>query len=176
MRPCIFLDRDGVINEVNLVDGKPHPPKNLEQLKILPGVNDSLVCLKNAGYLLIIVTNQPDVARGMTRKTTVEDINRFISNSLPIDDIYTCFHDANDHCGCRKPLPGAIISAKSKWDINIANSFMIGDRWKDVEAGIAAGCKTVFIDCKYNEKRPPTFDFKANDLQSATRFILEGNT
>ena len=174
MRPCIFLDRDGVINEVNLIQGKPHPPGNLGQLKILPDVNDSLTSLKNAGYLLIIITNQPDVARGTTSKVTVEKINEFISNALPIDDIYTCFHDEGDYCDCRKPLPGAIIAAKKKWKINLEESFMIGDRWKDMEAGIAAGCKTVFIDYNYSEKRPQSFNFSADNLQGATSLILKG--
>jgi D-glycero-D-manno-heptose 1,7-bisphosphate phosphatase len=173
MNKAIFLDRDGVINLVNLVDGKPHPPKDLSELILLPKVAEALQLLKHAGYLLIVITNQPDVARGKTKIETVEAINQFLRNSLPIDDIFTCYHDDIEGCNCRKPKPGNILQAADQYNINILSSFMIGDRWRDVEAGESAGCKTFFIDYSYQEKQPKNFTYKVKSLHEAAKIILE---
>jgi D-glycero-D-manno-heptose 1,7-bisphosphate phosphatase len=175
MNKAIFLDRDGVINQVNLVDGKPYPPKEISELILLPKVNEALRSLKDAGYILIVITNQPDVVRGETKIETVEAINQFLKDSLPIDDIFTCYHDDIEDCNCRKPKPGNILKAADQYNINIPSSFMIGDRWRDVEAGISAGCKTFFIDYCYQEKKPEFYDFKVKSLYDAAKIILEIN-
>ena len=173
MNKAIFLDRDGVINKVNLVVGKPRPPKNISELILLPKVDEALQLLKNAGYLLIIITNQPDVARGKMKIETVEVINQFLKNLLPINDIFTCYHDDIEDCNCRKPKPGNILKAANQYNINIQNSFMIGDRWRDVEAGISAGCKTFYIDYNYQEKQPQSYDYKVKSLYDAAKIILK---
>lgn len=173
MNKAVFLDRDGVINQVNLIDGKPFPPKNLSELKLLPNVNDALEILKNAGFFLIVITNQPDVSRGKVNVAEVENINKFLKKTLPIDDIFTCYHDDNDNCKCRKPQPGNLIHAGKIYGINLEQSFMIGDRWRDIEAGKNAGCKTFFIDCNYNEKQPDFYSFKVSSLFEASRLIVE---
>jgi D-glycero-D-manno-heptose 1,7-bisphosphate phosphatase len=173
MNKAIFLDRDGVINQVNLADGKPYPPKDISELILLPKVNESLQLLKDAGYLLIVITNQPDVVRGKTKIETVESINQFLKDLLPIDDIFTCYHDDIEDCNCRKPKPGNILKAADQHNINIPSSFMIGDRWRDIEAGESAGCKTFFIDYSYQEKQPESYDFKVKSLYEATKIILE---
>ncbi len=175
MNKAIFLDRDGVINQVNLVDGKPYPPKKISELILLPKVSEALRSLKDAGYILIVITNQPDVVRGKTKIKTVEAINQFLKYSLPIDDIFTCYHDDIEDCNCRKPKPGNILKAADQYNINIPSSFMIGDRWRDVEAGISAGCKTFFIDYCYQEKKPEFYDFKVKSLYDAAKIILEIN-
>lgn len=175
MNKAIFLDRDGVINQVNLVDGKPYPPKDISELILLPKVNEALQLLKDAGYVLIVITNQPDVVRGKTRIETVEAINKFLKDSLPIDDIFTCYHDDIEDCNCRKPKPGNILKAADQYNINIPSSFMIGDRWRDVEAGVSAGCKTFFIDYSYQEKQPESYDFRVESLYDAAKIILEIN-
>lgn len=175
MNKAIFLDRDGVINKVNLFDGKPYPPKDINELILLPKVNEALQLLKDAGYLLIVITNQPDVVRGKTKIETVEVINQSLKDSLPIDDIFTCYHDDIKDCNCRKPKPGNILRAADQYNINISNSFMVGDRWKDVEAGIGAGCKTFFIDYSYQEKQPESYDYKVKSLYEAAKIILEIN-
>ena len=172
MNKAIFLDRDGVINQVNLFDGKPYPPKDINELILLPKVNEALQLLKDAGYLLIVITNQPDVVRGKTKIETVEVINQSLKDSLPIDDIFTCYHDDIGDCNCRKPKPGNILKAADQYNINIPNSFMIGDRWRDVEAGIGAGCKTFFIDYSYQEKQPDSYDYKVKSLYEAAKIIL----
>ena len=171
MNNAFFIDRDGVINYPVIMNGMPFPPKNLLQLEIFPHVHYALTLLKNKGYLLIVVTNQPDVARGTISMASVEEINLYLKSNLPIDEIKTCYHDKFDGCNCRKPLPGSIISAAIKYDINLSTSFMIGDRKSDIEAGRRAGCKTIYIDYGYNEEKPLIYDFKVTSLLEAAHLI-----
>ena len=175
MNKAIFLDRDGVINQTNIVDGKPYPPKDISELILLPKVAEALQLLKDAGYFLIVITNQPDVVRGKTKIETVETINQLLKDSLPIDDIFTCYHDDSEDCNCRKPRPGNILKAADRYNISIPSSFMIGDRWRDVEAGKNVGCKTFFIDYNYQEKQPEIYSYKVKSLYEATKIILEIN-
>lgn len=172
MKRAVFLDRDGVINKAVVRDGKPYPPANLAAMEVLPGVEAALENLRSAGYLLIVVTNQPDVARGTASKESVEEINSALSAALPIDEFRTCYHDSADHCGCRKPQAGALLSAARLHGIDLAKSFMVGDRWRDVEAGQRAGCKTCFVDYGYAEKQPEHVDFRVTSLSEAAQIIL----
>lgn len=173
LKQAVFLDRDGVINQAIVKDGKPYSPINLKKFKILPGVKKAMEALKASGWLLIVVTNQPDVARGKAKQVDIELIHKYLQEQIPIEAIYTCYHDNNDGCDCRKPSPGAFFKAKKIYKINLKKSFMIGDRWSDIEAGRKAGCKTIFIDYNYNEKKIKNFDYKANSLSDATRIILK---
>jgi D-sedoheptulose 7-phosphate isomerase len=154
LRPAVFLDRDGVINRAVVRDGKPFPPSGVEELELLPGVASSLLDLKAHGFALFIITNQPDVARGTQTRAGVEAIHQALSSSLSIDDIFVCYHDDADHCACRKPLPGLLFEAQRKHNIDLSRSFFVGDRWRDIDAGHAAGCKTVLIDYGYRERKP----------------------
>lgn len=172
MQKAVFLDRDGVINASIVVDGKPYPPKSLEELKILPGVEAAIFMLKARGYLCIVITNQPDVARGKVSLESVEQLNRYLSNELRIDDFYSCYHDDKDECECRKPKPGAILDAAKKYEIDLSKSYMVGDRWRDIEAGQRAGCRTVFIDYNYDEKLPVGQTHTATSLLEAAQLIL----
>lgn len=172
MRRAVFLDRDGVINRAIVRDGKPYPPASLAELEILPGVNEALQKLHDANYLLIVVTNQPDVARGFAKREDIEQINTFLSSQLPIDDFKTCYHDNGDKCICRKPLPGALFEAAKKHNIDLSKSFMVGDRWRDIEAGASAGCKTFFINYRYAEQKPDTPDFIVSSLLEVKKIIL----
>lgn len=171
-RLAVFLDRDGVINQAVVVDGKPYPPKDLASMILLPGVSEALFALKKAGFMLIVVTNQPDVAKGITRQETVESIHQHMAAYLPIDEFHTCFHVDTHDCNCRKPRPGALFQAAETHQLDLSQSYMIGDRWRDVEAGQNAGCKTIFIDYGYNEKQPTTMNFKVQSLQEAAQLIL----
>ncbi len=166
------MDRDGVINRAFVREGKSYPPASLEEVEILPQVQWALNNLKTTGYLLIVVTNQPDVATGKTSKLAVDEINSYLANSLPIDEFRTCYHDDKDGCHCRKPLPGALLDAAIAYQIDLKNSFMIGDRWKDIEAGAAAGCKTFFINYGYHEKQPDYPDFIVSSLAEAAEIII----
>jgi D-glycero-D-manno-heptose 1,7-bisphosphate phosphatase len=172
LRRAVFLDRDGVINRVIVRDGKPYPPTSLAELEILPGVHEALQKLHDANYLLLVVTNQPDVARGTAKREDVELMNAFLSSQLPIDDFKICYHDDADNCSCRKPLPGALLEAAKEHNIDLSNSFMVGDRWRDVEAGASAGCKTFFISYGYKEQYPKTQDFIVASLSEAEEIIL----
>jgi len=173
MHKAVFLDRDGVINRAVVRDGKPYPPASLADMEVLPGVEAATQALHAAGWKLVVVTNQPDVARGTTPRETVEAINQYLAQSLPIDDFRTCYHDSADDCDCRKPRPGALLSAAKEYDIDLGASYMVGDRWRDVEAGERAGCKTIFIDYGYAEKQPETVNHRVHSLAEAARIILE---
>jgi D-glycero-D-manno-heptose 1,7-bisphosphate phosphatase len=172
---AVFLDRDGVLNRNYLhQDGKTHPPTSPEETEILPGVPDACQALRRAGYLLIGVTNQPDVARGTQQRAVVEAINAKLLHHLSLDEIRVCYHDNQDNCPCRKPKPGLILDASHFWGIDLAQSFMVGDRWTDIEAGRNAGCKTIFISATSlqdsNLMKP---DFQAASLLEAATWILK---
>jgi len=172
MKRAVFLDRDGVINRAVVRDGKPYPPADLPAVEILPGVSGAMHLLHEAGWLLIVVTNQPDVARGTTPRAVVEAINAYLQDCLPIDEFRTCYHDSSDGCNCRKPLPGALLSAADAHGIDLASSYMVGDRWRDIEAGERAGCKTIFLDYGYDEKQPKKFNHRVRSLAEAANIIL----
>jgi D-sedoheptulose 7-phosphate isomerase len=153
-RPAVFLDRDGVLNRAVVRDGKPFPPSGIEELELLPAVASSLLNLKAHGFALFVITNQPDVARGTMTRESVESIHQALASSLPIEGIFVCYHDDADHCACRKPLPGLLLEAQRKHNIDLSRSFVVGDRWRDIDAGHSAGCKTVLIDYGYRERKP----------------------
>jgi D-glycero-D-manno-heptose 1,7-bisphosphate phosphatase len=172
LRRAVFLDRDGVINRAIVRNGKPYPPATLDELEILTGVPEALHALKAAGFLLIGVTNQPDVVRGTQRREVVEAINAALISALPLDEILVCYHDDQDGCECRKPLPGLLIQAAFKYAVHLPSSFMVGDRWKDIEAGRRAGCTTVLIDCDYAEQISSPPDHRVHSLLEATAWII----
>jgi D-glycero-D-manno-heptose 1,7-bisphosphate phosphatase len=170
---AIFFDRDGVLNHAIIKNGKPYPPRSLAELRIPDDAFTALQQLKSADFLLIGATNQPDVARGVTARTLVEEINHALMTQLPLDEIRVCYHDDADQCFCRKPLPGLLVDAAQQYRIDLKNSVMIGDRWKDIEAGHLAGCKTIWLECNYQEKKPsPPADFTAASLLEAAQWIL----
>jgi D-glycero-D-manno-heptose 1,7-bisphosphate phosphatase len=175
MKKAVFLDRDGVINKAFVRNGKPYPPKNIAELEILPGVLSALEMLHKANFMLIVVTNQPDVARGDASRVNIENINNYLKKCLPIDEFRTCFHDDGDNCDCRKPLPGSLILAANEHYIDLKKSFMIGDRWRDIEAGQRVGCKAFFVDYGYNEKQPESNYVQVSNLSEAAQFILKGD-
>jgi D-glycero-D-manno-heptose 1,7-bisphosphate phosphatase len=172
LRRAVFLDRDGVLNRAILRDGKPYPPKALDDLEILPGVPESLRRLRQAGFLLLVVTNQPDVARGTQRREVIEAMHDHLLRQLPLDEILACYEDG-DTCEDRKPNPGLLFKAAAKHSIELTEkSFMVGDRWRDIEAGNRAGCRTVFLDYGYQERRPACPHYTASNLPAATEWIL----
>jgi D-glycero-D-manno-heptose 1,7-bisphosphate phosphatase len=174
LKPAIFLDRDGVINQAIIREGKPYPPRSVDELVVESDVKPALARLKQLGYLLIGITNQPDVARGQTSRQQVEAIHNFLLKTLPLDEIRVCYHDNSDGCHCRKPLPGLILDAAKKWQIQLADSYMIGDRWRDIEAGQAAGCQTIWIDAGYHERAPAhPATFRVNSFSESMEILME---
>jgi D-glycero-D-manno-heptose 1,7-bisphosphate phosphatase len=170
-RAAVFLDRDGVLNRATVRDGKPYPPGSVTELEILPDARQVLTELRGAGFLLVVVTNQPDVARGTQSRETVEAINNALSRALPVDVVLTCYDDGDSPR--RKPNPGLLLEAAEQYGIDLASSFLIGDRWKDIEAGRRAGCRTVLIDYGYREAPGEVApDFITQRIVAAARWIL----
>jgi D-glycero-D-manno-heptose 1,7-bisphosphate phosphatase len=170
-RAAVFLDRDGVLNEVDVRDGTPHPPAGVEQLSLLPGVVEACYRLRQLGFVLIVVTNQPDIARGKQTRDEVDRMHDALRVRLPLDDIVVCAHDDVDDCPCRKPRPGMILDAATRLDLDLADSVCIGDRWRDVEAGKRAGVMTIFVDRGYGERRPADADAIVGSLPAAVEII-----
>ena len=171
-RRAVFLDRDGVINRAIVRGGKPYPPARVEDLEVLPGVPEALARLHDAGFRLVVVTNQPDVARGSQRREVVDAMHARLASTLPIDQFRVCDHDDGDGCACRKPKAGLLEAAAVDLDLSLSASFMVGDRWRDVEAGRLAGCATIFIDHGYDERRPERVDATVGSLEDAADWIL----
>jgi D-glycero-D-manno-heptose 1,7-bisphosphate phosphatase len=172
MRRAVFLDRDGVLNRAKIVLGRPYPPASLAEFELLPGVVEACTELTNAGFLLIVVTNQPDVARGTQQREIVEAINQTLLSEVPIQEVRVCYHDDDDRCSCRKPLPGLLMEAAKEWQIDLAASFMVGDRWRDIEAGRTAGCKTILVDRQYHESMKNAPDHRVRSLAEVPEWIL----
>jgi D-glycero-D-manno-heptose 1,7-bisphosphate phosphatase len=171
---AVFLDRDGVLNRCIVRDGTPHPPAGLDQLAIYPDAAEALRRLKQAGYLLIVVTNQPDIARGTETRASVDGINAAIGAALPIDEFVVCAHDDAENCPCRKPKPGMVWEAAARHAVDLQQSFLIGDRWRDIDCGAAAGVRTVLIDRGYRERAPEHApDLVAESLGAAADWILD---
>ncbi len=172
MRRCVFLDRDGVLNRAIVRAGLPYPPASVDEFELVPDAAEACAALKSAGFLLIVVTNQPDVARGTQKREMVELLNQTLASQIPVDEIRVCYHDSRDGCQCRKPRPGLLLDAARDWQIDLGHSYMIGDRWKDIEAGASAGCATVFIDWGYAEKQPDKPDSRVSSLAEGVDWVL----
>jgi transaldolase len=169
---AVFLDRDGVLNRAIMRDGRPYAPATVGELEIVPGADQALGRLREAGFRLVVVTNQPDVARGSQTVQGVEAINEAIRAVLPTDEFRVCYHDDADHCGCRKPAPGMLLEAAAGSGLNLPESFLIGDRWRDIEAGRRAGCRTVLVGDGYNERATIEPHARAASLAEAVDWIL----
>jgi D-glycero-D-manno-heptose 1,7-bisphosphate phosphatase len=169
---AVFLDRDGVLNRAVVRGGRPYPPGGLGELEVMPDAPAALARLKKLGFLLIVVSNQPDVGRGTQRRAVVEAMNQALRAVLPLDEFRTCYHDDRDDCACRKPKPGLLREASVQHSIDLPRSYLIGDRWRDVDAGAAAGCRTILIDYGYQERGPTgPPDARVETLAAAVEWI-----
>lgn len=175
-RRIVFLDRDGVLNRAVVRAGKPYPPADLSEFEVLPGAAEACGTLRAAGFLLVVVTNQPDVARGKQSRAAVEALNRELRARVDVDEIRVCYHDDGDGCDCRKPLPGLLLQAALDLGGDLASSFMVGDRWRDIEAGRRAGCRTILVDYDYSETIPTPPDRRVASLAEAAEWILGQNS
>jgi D-glycero-D-manno-heptose 1,7-bisphosphate phosphatase len=170
-RAAAFLDRDGVLNEVEVRNGTPHPPAGVDELRLLPGVVEACHRLRGLGFALVVVTNQPDIARGKQTRDEVDRMHDELRRLLPVDEIVVCAHDDIDDCPCRKPRPGMMLDAAARLDLDLAESVCVGDRWRDVEAGKRAGVTAIFVDRGYGERRPMDADVVVASLPDAVKFI-----
>jgi D-glycero-D-manno-heptose 1,7-bisphosphate phosphatase len=169
---AVFLDRDGVLNRAVLRNGRPFPPASAADTVLFAGVGEACERLRDQGFQLVVVTNQPDIARGAMSAAAVHEINEKLQRALPIDQFRLCPHDDGDGCRCRKPAPGLLVEAARDLGLSLTKSFMVGDRWRDVEAGRRAGCRTVFINHGYEEEHPDRPDTTVGDLSEAVDWIV----
>lgn len=173
-RSAIFLDRDGVINIPIFKDGRSYAPTSLQAIQYFPQVPEAIKLLKKMGYMLIVVTNQPDVGNGKLSLQEAQAINAKIAQELNLDTIKACFHKQSDNCLCRKPRPGMLHEAIEELCIDRHSSFMIGDRASDVEAAKTASIPSIFIDLGYDPKvepKPQSPDYSVDSLYSAAKLI-----
>jgi D-glycero-D-manno-heptose 1,7-bisphosphate phosphatase len=179
-KPAVFLDRDGVLNRPVVRDGLPFPPKNADEFVLYPDVAEGCARLKEAGFLLIVVTNQPDVGRGTQSREVVDALHAALRGALPfLDGVEVCFHAGSRHgdpCDCRKPKPGMLLRAAASHDIDLERSFLIGDRWRDVDCAHAAGCRAVFIDHGYREPLREKPEVVVSNFRDAVMAVLSAAT
>jgi D-glycero-D-manno-heptose 1,7-bisphosphate phosphatase len=188
----VFIDRDGVINRAVIRDGRPYAPETLAELDWLPGVAEAMAALRAAGFRLIVATNQPDVGAGRQSREVVEAMHAHLRATFPVDDIRVCYHTDADGCACRKPKPGMLVAAAHDWGIDLPVSVMVGDRWRDIDAGRAAGCRTILVESLdeslverlvergadsgtrrgYNERPAEGYDAAVSSLLEASRVVL----
>jgi D-glycero-D-manno-heptose 1,7-bisphosphate phosphatase len=177
---AVFLDRDGVINRVAARNGMPHPPSHVEDFELYDDVVDGCARLKAANFLLVVITNQPDVGRGTQTREAVVAMNLKMQSALPLlDRVEVCYHAGQRYgqlCDCRKPRPGLILRAAAELNIDPKRSYVIGDRWRDVDCARAAGCRAIFIQRGYDEKLREAPDFTAVNFKDAVNIILRDTT
>jgi D-glycero-D-manno-heptose 1,7-bisphosphate phosphatase len=173
---AVFLDRDGVLNRPVVRDGLPFPPASPDEFELYPGVVEGCRQLKEAGFVLIVVTNQPDVGRGTQSRESVDAMHIALRAAIPeLDGIEVCFHAGSSHgdpCDCRKPKPGMILRTAARHGLDLKSSFLIGDRWRDVDCAQAAGCRAVFVDHAYRETLHATPEFIVSTFPEAVATIL----
>jgi D-glycero-D-manno-heptose 1,7-bisphosphate phosphatase len=169
---AVFLDRDGVLVKAYAGSGAPRSASTLDELELLPDAAEACTELKEAGYTLVVVTNQPEIARGTLDPDTVARQNDALRDALPLDEVVVCPHDDADGCECRKPKPGMLLGAGERLGLDLEASFMVGDRWRDVEAGRSAGCRVVFVDHGYDERLLSAPDAIVPGVGAAARWIL----
>jgi D-glycero-D-manno-heptose 1,7-bisphosphate phosphatase len=174
LRRAVFLDRDGVLNRALTRDKRPYPPATPAEFELLPGVREACQRLKAAGFLLVVATNQPDVGRGTLRKEAVEELHAYLCRELPIDRVEVSYAAGGEipPDAFRKPRPGMLVRAAGELGIDLRRSFMVGDRWRDIDCGHAAGCKTILIDYQYAEELHQLPDHRVTSLSEAADWIL----
>jgi D-glycero-D-manno-heptose 1,7-bisphosphate phosphatase len=169
---AVFLDRDGVLVRALAGSGPLRSAATLDELEVLPDASEACAALKAAGYVLVVVTNQPEIARGTLDADTVVRQNAVLRKTLPVDEVLVCPHDDADRCDCRKPKPGMLLDAAARFGLDLGASFMVGDRWRDVEAGRKAGCRVVFVDHGYEEPLRSEPDAVVTGVGAAAQWVL----
>jgi len=172
LKRAVFLDRDGVINESLIRQGKPIAPNSVRDLILLSGVTEAIRLLFNASFEVVVVTNQPDVSSGRLNWVTVDEIHQEIKRKTGLQHFYVCPHTDGDNCLCRKPKPGLILNSARELGIEVSLSYLVGDRWRDIEAGQSVGCKCFFIDNEYEEEQPSPPFFRVKSLLAAAKTIM----
>lgn len=171
MKRCVFIERDGILNEVRVGPKNQLTPLTLEEFKLKSTIKPLLGQLKEAGFVLVVTTNQPGLSRGYQSRRELDRMHDLLRRVLPIDDILVCPHDESDHCPCRKPRPGLLIEAAFKWHLNLDHSFVVSDKWQDAEAARAAGCTSLIVNSPWVGR--VHHDLVLPDLDSVIAKILQ---
>lgn len=166
-KKAFFLDRDGVLIKTDVHNGKPYAIHCEDQFELLPKVKKSIDIIKKNNYMVIVITNQPDVGNNLISKDRVIKINQLLMKNIHIDDLFVCYHSQSMKCSCRKPNIFFFNQAVKKHNISLKKSYMVGDRYSDIEAGYNAGCQTIFINRNYSENKPTFQNFNAESLFQA---------
>jgi D-glycero-D-manno-heptose 1,7-bisphosphate phosphatase len=174
LRPAVFLDRDGTLNVQVIRAGRPYAPERLEDFRLFDGAAAGCRALKAAGFLLVVATNQPDVGRGLVAQAVIESMHAELRRQIPeIDRVEVCYDPGRGEASRRrKPAPGMLLDAARDLAIDLARSWMVGDRWRDVECGKAAGVRTVLIDFGYDEAIPAPPDLTVRTFPEAVQAVL----
>jgi D-glycero-D-manno-heptose 1,7-bisphosphate phosphatase len=165
----VFLDRDGILNELVIRDGQAVSPRRLDDFRLLDVAGQAVKRLGRMGLHVLVATNQPDIARGLMNPRDLEEMTRRLQAALAVDDVMVCPHDDADGCECRKPKPGMLLALAERWHVDLSQSFLVGDSWKDVEAGRRAGCRTVLVGPRAGAA--PGVDAVVPDLTAAVAVI-----
>ena len=150
MKQAVFIERDGILNEVRVGPKNPIQPLAFEEFKLRPGAVGPLKKLKAAGFVLVVTTNQPGLSRGYQSRRELDLMHAMVRRMFPVDDILVCPHDEGDHCPCRKPRAGLLVEAAFKWHLDLDHSFVISDKWQDSEAARTAGCTSLLVTSPWN--------------------------
>ena len=175
LRPAVFLDRDGTLNVPVIREGKPYPPHTVDEFQLFAEAPAACRALRAAGFILVVATNQPDVGRGTTPLAVVESIHARLRLLVPeIERIEVCYDPGQGEPSLRrKPEPGMLLDAAAALGIDLGRSWMVGDRWRDVDCGQRAGVRTVFIDLGHAEELRATPDFTVKSIAEAAQVILK---
>lgn len=168
---AFFFDRDGILNKSIIKNRKPYSPRIPQDLILNREVLSFIKKLKKKGFLIFVVSNQPDIKSGKLSNYSLKVMNSIIKKYFLIDEIYICPHGKNDNCECRKPKPGMLIEASKKWNIDLKKSFLVGDRWKDISAGTIMNCTTIFIDYNYDEPKPRNSNYNFINISKMIKSI-----
>jgi D-glycero-D-manno-heptose 1,7-bisphosphate phosphatase len=172
---ALFLDRDGVVIKTLVINGKPVANHDLENLEYVPGIFDLVSFARDRNLVPILITNQPDVARGIVEKDLVDEMNSRIVTETGIEKVFMCCHDDTDRCDCRKPLPGLFYQARLLMNLDLENSFMVGDRWRDVQAAQKAGIEPIYLEGDYQEIAPNGVFHRIKTLEECKLVISMGD-
>jgi D-glycero-D-manno-heptose 1,7-bisphosphate phosphatase len=172
-RRAVFLDRDGVLSRAYVEDGIPVPPRTLDRFELLPGVAETCRAFADAGLALVVVTNQPDLARGALDPRQLDAMHERLRGEVPLDDIVVCPHDGHEGCWCRKPRPGMILDAARRLDLDLDHSVAVGDRWRDIDAAHRAGVASVWIDWGLDEPLRDSPGARFGSLAQARDHVLD---
>ncbi|MDA9990842.1 HAD-IIIA family hydrolase [Paracoccaceae bacterium] len=172
-KSAVFLDRDGVLLRSDIIRGKAYAIRSIKEYELLPNVLKSLELLKLLDFCLVVITNQPDIGNGLCSEAVSTQIHERLIRETPIEHVYMCPHQQNSYCYCRKPAPGMIFKAQLELDLDLTSSWVVGDRASDVQSGFNAGCKSIFIDLQYKEKKPDIQNATSNNLEDAVKIIAK---